>query len=120
MNRPLLPPFSEYGTIYLALPECDDDHLIYKLHSVRDTKRSYRWMALWNTCAHTSPFRADLGRRPTDHKTIVAAIGWIERNRTYRVVEMSFNELVGKRQLDRMYRVAGIDRRKGCQPPDLQ
>jgi len=114
MNRPRL-PYSEYGTIYLALPERDVDHLIYKLHAVRrDVKGPYRWLALWNTCAYTAEGRAlgDLRRQTPDHKTIVAAIGWIERNRTYRVVEMGFNELIGKRQLDRMYRIAGIDRSK--------
>lgn len=107
--------YPAYGTIYLALPVRDADHLIYKLcNVVREGTMKYRWLALWNTATYMAPFKISGTRTGSrnlpDHKTIEAAIEWAEGKQTHRVVVIGFNELVGKRQLDRMFRVAGIDR----------
>jgi hypothetical protein len=119
-------PLSDTGCIYLALPighkATESPHCIYKLHSVRDfqrhnAKEEYRWVALWNTCCHTGPFKgvheAKVDIR--DHPTIEAAIDWAEgrsgrHGGNYKVIHTNFSELVPDYVVDKLYRMAEIKR----------
>jgi len=117
-------PLEDTGCIFIALPKGHDAkdnlHCIYKLHSVRrhqnhNAKAAYRWIGLWNSCCHHSPYSGVYGPKvdERDHPSIEKAIEWIENDThrgggSFKVIQTNFSKLVPDYVLTNLYREAGI------------